>query len=108
LDYQALLPVIGWLIKILIKNRDDRGILNRRQGLLNYKLNAAESTKKESGQVDTAKLKQIIFNGKPKRVYKANKNKKISYQDPKRVHTCLREFNDLSASKVFQGILNQI
>jgi len=41
-------------------------------------------------------------------MYKTNKNKKISYQDPKRVHTCLREFNDQSANKVFQGILSQI
>lgn len=98
--------MIQWLIKILIKNRDDRGALNRRQGLLNYKLKTQEQ--EQSATVDPAKLKQIIFNGKPKRMFKANRNKKISFQDPKRVHTCLREFNDLSANKVFQGILNQI
>lgn len=51
--------------------------------------------------VDPAKLKQIIFNGKPKRVFKASQDASISFQDPKRVHTALREFNDLSANKVF-------
>jgi hypothetical protein len=80
----------------------------RKQGLLNYKLKVQDPNQEQSTHVDPAKLKQIIFNGKPKRMYKANRNKKISFQDPKRVHTCLREFNDQSANKVFQGILNQI
>jgi hypothetical protein len=58
--------------------------------------------------VDSAKLKQIIFNGKPKRIYKTNRDAQMSYQDPKRVHTALREFNDLSANKIFQRILDQV
>jgi hypothetical protein len=74
-----LLPVITWLIKILIKNRDDRGQLNRKQGLLNYQLKSVEMQRDETQEVDTAKLKQIIFNGKPKRMYKTNRNKQISY-----------------------------
>jgi hypothetical protein len=44
----------------------------------------------------------IIFNGKPKRIYKTNTNlEAVGLSDPKRVHQCLREFNDLSANNVF-------
>ena len=32
----------------------------------------------------------------------------MTFQDPKRVHTALREFNDLSANSVFQQIIQQI
>ena len=62
----------------------------------------------EQTTVDPAKLKQIIFNGKPKRIYKASRNADMTFQDPKRVHTALREFNDLSANAVFKGIIEQI
>lgn len=58
--------------------------------------------------MDTSKHNAIVFNNKPKRVYKANRSTKLLFQDPKRVHIALREFNDLSASQVFQGILDQI
>lgn len=61
-----------------------------------------------SEQVDPAKIKQIIFNGKPKRVYKTNQNASMTLQDPKRVHTALKEFNDLSANKVFDSIIKHI
>ena len=47
------------------------------------------------------KINDIVFRGKPKRVFKSNKNKDVPFHDPKRVHTALREFNDLSANKVF-------
>lgn len=54
-------------------------------------------------------MRDIVFNGKPKRVYLTNKNlEEVSFQDPKRVHQALREFNDLSANKVFQNMLDQI
>lgn len=46
-------------------------------------------------------MKDIIFRGKPKRVYKGTKSKHVAFSDPKRVHTALREFNDMSANKVF-------
>lgn len=58
--------------------------------------------------VNPAKLNEIVFLGKPKRVYKANRSTTIAFNDAKRVHTALREFNDLSANAVFQNILNQI
>jgi hypothetical protein len=50
-------------------------------------------------------LKEIIFRGKPKRVFRTNRNKEVAFSDPKRVHTALREFNDMSASKVFANII---
>jgi hypothetical protein len=47
-------------------------------------------------------MKEIIYDGKPKRVFLTNRNlDEVSFQDPKRVHQCLREFNDLSANSVF-------
>ena len=54
-------------------------------------------------------MKDIIFSGRPKRVYRTNRNiEQITLQDPKRVHQCLREFNDLSANSVFKHMLEQI
>ena len=43
-DYGALVPVIKWLLKILRESRDVRGLINRRQGLLNYKLRTDNAT----------------------------------------------------------------
>lgn len=54
-------------------------------------------------------MKENVFNGKPKRVYRTNRNfEAVSLQDPKRIHQALREFNDLSANSVFQHMLDQI
>jgi len=42
-------------------------------------------------------------------VYRTNRNvEEVGFQDPKRVHQALREFNDLSANSVFQHMLEQI
>lgn len=49
-----------------------------------------------------------MFRGKPKRVFRSNRTKDVAFHDPKRVHTALREFNDMSANKVFQAIIEQI
>ena len=43
-DYGALIPVMKWLLKILRESRDQRGIINRRQGLLNYKIRTENTT----------------------------------------------------------------
>ena len=55
--------------------------------------------------MDPAQLNAIIFNQKPRRVFKANKNENLAFNDAKRVHTALREFNDLSANAAFKNIL---
>jgi hypothetical protein len=91
----------------LMQSRDTRGAINRKQGLLNYNLKATEEAT-PAALVDTSKFNAIIFNSKPKRVYKANRSANLAFSDAKRVHTALREFNDLSASAVFQGILESI
>jgi hypothetical protein len=82
-------------------SRDTRGAVNRKQGILNYNILYQQDKKAAPVVVDPHKLNQIIFNNKPKRVYKANRSAAISFSDAKRVHTALREFNDLSANSVF-------
>lgn len=63
---------------------------------------------KSSKGSDIQKIKEIVFRGKPKRVFKSNRKADVAFHDPKRVHTALREFNDMSANKVFQAIIEQI
>jgi hypothetical protein len=99
---------LKWLIEKLRQSRDTRGAVNRKQGLLNYSIFNEHDAKPAPVVVDAQKLNQIIFNNKPKRVYKANRSAAISFSDAKRVHTALREFNDLSANSVFQNITAQI
>ena len=103
------MPVLKWLIAKLKESRDIRGQINRKQGLLNYNIyNQLDHHATKHIDVDPAKLNEIVFLGKPKRVYKANRSTAIAFNDAKRVHTALREFNDLSANAVFQNILHQI
>lgn len=68
---------------------------------MNYNVYHELDHKGTHAEVDPAKLNAIIFNIKPKRVYKANRSAAIAFNDAKRVHTALREFNDLSANAVF-------
>ena len=108
LDYAKTLPVLEWLIKKLMESRDTRAALTRKQGVFNYNL-GFKSAEPPKDTEDLTNMKDIIFNGKPKRVYRTNRNlEAVSLQDPKRVHQALREFNDLSANSVFQHMLDQI
>ncbi len=68
---------------------------------------AAKGSKKNLNH-DIQKIKEIVFRGKPKRVFRSNRKGDVAFHDPKRVHTALREFNDMSANKVFQAIIEQI
>lgn len=117
LDYAKIYPVIQWLVKKLMESRDNRGERNKKQAIMNYKLKfttqeAAEDDQEgaAAGQKnsDIQRIKEIVFRGKPKRVFRSNKTKDVAFHDPKRVHTALREFNDMSANKVFQAIIEQI
>ena len=69
-----------WLLTKLKESRDQRGMINRRQGVYQYKLANEKIAQQEaeSKEVDPAKLKQIIFNGKPKRIYRTNQNQDMS------------------------------
>ena len=85
---------------------------------MNYKLKftgAAGEDENNEGEKDGShkssdiqRIKEIVFRGKPKRVFRSNRTKDVAFHDPKRVHTALREFNDMSANKVFQAIIEQI
>jgi hypothetical protein len=108
LDYAKIFPVIQWLVKKLMESRDNRGERNKKQAILNYNLKyrgtqAAEGEEAEAApkHTDLSKIQEIVFRGKPKRVFKSNRTKDVAFYDPKRVHTALREFNDMSANKVF-------
>jgi hypothetical protein len=81
-----------------MKSRDTRAAFNRKQGILNYNKFFKKPTVKadeevEENEIDKVsggeliKMKQIIFDGKPKRVYRTNRNlEAVTVQDPKRVH----------------------
>ena len=103
LDYAAIGPVLKWLIEKLKQSRDIRGAINRKQGLLNYNLFNSDHHQHQNkhSNVNPAVLNTIVFLNRPKRVYKANRSAAIAFNDAKRVHTALREFNDLSANAVF-------
>ena len=89
-----------------MESRDTRAALTRKQGVFNYNLGFKSNAQPKDSE-DLTKMKDIIFNGKPKRVYRTNRNlEAVSLQDPKRVHQALREFNDLSANSVFQHMLD--
>ena len=63
---------------------------------------AAEPAQEDSRVLELHNMKQIVFKGKPKRVFLSRKNlDEVPFPDPKRVHQCLREFNDMSANAVF-------
>jgi hypothetical protein len=109
------LPVLDWLIETLKKSRDTRAILNRKQGLLSYN----RAFKKKEGPTgeeihddntqELGKMKTVIFNGAPKRIYKTNRNiEEVPIQDPMRVHQALREYGDESASRVFTHMIDAI
>ena len=103
-----------------MKSRDTRAAFNRKQGILNYNKFFKKPVEKADEEVEENvidivtggelnKMNQIIFDGKPKRVYRTNRNlEAVALQDPKRVHQALREFNDISANSVFQQMLEQI
>lgn len=80
----------------------------KKQGVFNFNL-GFNVDKDKKGSIDTSKMKSIIFVGKPKRIFKTNSNfEETTLQDPKRVHQALREFNDISANKVFKQMMVQI
>lgn len=91
LDYARAYPVLQWLIQKLMESRGTRAALNRKQGLFNYSRSFKTAEKPEdqlsSNQHELSNMKDTIFNGRPKRIYRTNRNiEEVSLQDPKRVH----------------------
>lgn len=117
LDFERILQVMPWLIQKLALSRDSRASFVRRQGLLNY--NRAFVKDAERGDEDgadfpaddgrileLATMKDLVFRGKPKRVYLAQNNlDEAPFFDARRVHQCLKEYNDTSANAVFEYML---
>jgi hypothetical protein len=67
---------------------------------------AAGPAQEESRDLELHRMKDIVFKGKPKRVFLSRRNlDEVPFPDPKRVHQCLREFNDMSANAVFAQML---
>jgi hypothetical protein len=87
---------------------ETRGAVIRKQGLLNYSIFYEHDAKPAPVVLNAQKLKRIIFNNTPKRVYKANSSAIIKFRDGKRVHATLREFNDLSANSELKNITAKI
>ncbi len=58
-----------------MESRDTRGTRNKKQGILNYSLKFTNPDESQSAlkETDIQKMKEIVFRGKPKRVYKSNK-----------------------------------
>jgi uncharacterized small protein (DUF1192 family) len=49
-----------------------------------------------------------VDRAQPKRCFKSNKLGLMSLHDPKRVHSCLKEYNDISASRIYTFITEQM
>lgn len=58
-----------------MESRDTRGTRNKKQGILNYNLKFAntEANQNVNKEADIQKMKEIVFRGKPKRVFRSNK-----------------------------------
>jgi hypothetical protein len=96
-----------WLIDLLLKTRDTRGALTKKQALQNFSRRFNKKVGKEKHQ-HIGKLYEVVEKIRPKRAFKSTKIHDTKLQDPKRVHACLREFNDPLASKIYNQILEGI
>jgi hypothetical protein len=68
-------------VRKLMESRDTRGTRNKKQGILNYSLKFANPDESQSThkETDIQKMKEIVFRGKPKRVYKSNKASDVTF-----------------------------
>ena len=107
LNFERIWPVMGWLIKELLKTRDIRGDITKKQALQNFSRRFNKKVGKDKHQ-HIEKLIDIMEKVKPKRAFKSTKIHEVKLEDPKRVHSCLREFNDPSASRLYKQITEGI
>lgn len=107
LNYEKIIPVLKWLIEQLMKTRDTRGAITRKQALQSFSRKYNRNVKREKHE-HIEKMLDLVEQTNPKRVYKSSKIYTMKLEDPKRVHSCLREFNDLSASRLYKHIFETI
>ena len=99
--------MVDWLTKELEKSRDVRSRQNKLQGLMNFNLRF-DSEKSTEKHKNVKKLTGLIDKVNPRRQFRSGKIGLMDIKDPKRVHSALREFNDLSATRVYNHINEQI
>ena len=107
LNYEKIIPVLKWLIEQLLKTRDTRSAITKKQALQSFSRKFNKNVGKEKHQ-HIEKMLDLVENTNPKRAFKSTKIYSMKLEDPKRVHTCLREFNDLSASWMYKNITETI
>ena len=105
-NYERIMPVMGWLINLLLKTRDTRSAITRKQAVQNFNRRFNKNTGKEKPQIE--KIYDLNDKIKPKRAFKSTKTHDLKLEDPKRVHSCLREFNDPTASRMYKKIIEDI
>ena len=106
-NYEKCLPVMKWLIELLMKTRDTRGAITKKQALQNFSRRFNKKVGKDKHQ-HIEKMYDIVEKVRPKRVFKSTKIHDTKLEDPKRVHACLREFNDPMATKIYNQIVEGI
>ena len=81
--------------------------MNKQQGTMNFEIRFQKSQQKEPLQ-NIQKLVLLVDKAQPKREFKSKKLVSMGLHDPKRIHSCLREFNDLSATRIFNAISQEM
>ena len=105
-NFEVVVPAMGWLINLLLKTRDTRGAITKKQAIQNFSRRFNKKVGKEKPQIE--KIYDLTEKVKPKRAFKSTKINDSKLEDPKRVHSCLREFNDPSASRLYKSIIEGI
>jgi chromosome segregation ATPase len=98
---------MGWLIELLLKTRDTRAAITKNQALQNFSRRFNKKVGKDKHQ-HIEKMFDLTEKIKPKRAFKSTKIQESDWTDPKRVHSCLREFNDPMASRLYKQITEGI
>mmetsp|Transcript_18503 Transcript_18503/g.18202 ORF Transcript_18503/g.18202 Transcript_18503/m.18202 type:complete len:508 (+) Transcript_18503:2-1525(+) len=104
--FEKILPVMQWLINLLLKTRDKRGSITKKQAIQSFNRRFDKNIGKDRPKID--KLYDLSERIKPKRAFKSTRIDGTKLEDPKRVHACLREFNDPSASRLYKRIMEDI
>eukprot|EP00826_Nyctotherus_ovalis_P031674 TRINITY_DN2537_c0_g1_i3.p1 TRINITY_DN2537_c0_g1~~TRINITY_DN2537_c0_g1_i3.p1 ORF type:complete len:316 (-),score=78.45 TRINITY_DN2537_c0_g1_i3:1096-2043(-) len=103
LDYEKILPVVKWLVKILHESRDIRSEVNRKQAEYSYALSYQSKLPEavESG-LTPSKLQQKLTGP---RLFKRKNIYDIELRDPKRIYSTLLEFNDSVSKEYYRKLI---
>ena len=107
LNLEKIVPCLGWLIEKLVKTRDTRKALTKKQALQSFSRRFNKKVGREKHQ-HIEKMYELVEKTRPRRAFKSSNIHEVRIEDPKRVHLWLREFNDLSASLLYKQITENI